>query len=192
MSVRRYTRLVFFWKHALWLAALALAGVLVWIAGGGGGDAGRVVFTNMSQIPALQNVMEKPHYQGVSPRGEPYTVTSVRGTQIDEDTVALDGVRAEITQNGGDWIALNAAAGTLHIQDKKLELSGGVDVFYDAGYEARTEQAQVDIGQGTAYGDYRLEAQGPAGTLEADRFEIAERGQRLRFSGSVKVRLYRD
>lgn len=190
--VVRYTRFVLFGKHFLWVAALAIVAILVWIAMGGGDDGKRIVFTNAVQSVALQNIMENPRYQGLTARGEPYTVISNRGTQLDADTIALDVVRAELFQKNGDWVALNSKDGLLNVKAKKLELTGGVNIFYNDGYEMRTDHARVDIAEGTAYGDSHVEGQGPTGTLQADSFAISQRGQVIRFNGSVKMTLYHE
>ena len=63
-------------------------------------------------------------------------------------------------------------------------------MFYDGGYEFRSDYAQVDIKEGAAYGDSPVEGQGPMGTLTADSFNITERGKVIRFNGSVKMTLY--
>ena len=192
MPIARYTRFVVFGKHFLWVMTALVVALLVWIATGNSGDSGRrMVFTNMpAQMNILQNVMENPRYQGLTTHGEPYTVLSNKGTQIDDDTIALDVVRAEVAQRDGTWIALNAKNGVLNIKNKHLELTGGVNVFYNNGYELRTDHAFVDIAEGAAYGDSYVEGQGPSGTLQADQFEVLKRGQVIRFSGSVKMKLY--
>ncbi len=191
--VVRYTRFVIFGKHFLWVLIAAIVAIVVWIAADNtGGDSKRIVFTNLPQqaITGTQNVMLKPHYQGLDAHNQPYTVIADRATQVDADTISMDNIRADMTQQNGKWVALNAKAGVLNTQTKQLDLTGGVDLFYEGGYEMRTDHAHVDIPAGAAYGDAHVEGQGPAGTLEADSFHVAENGRTIRFDGSVKMRLY--
>lgn len=190
--VARYTRFVVFSRRFLWVLVAGIIGLVFWIATDNSGSAGkRVVFTNLPQTEILQNIMLNPRYQGLDDQNQPYTVIADKAVQLDENNVSLDNIRAEITQKDGTWVALNSKAGEMNIDTKQLQLTGGVDLFSDSGYEMRTDHAHVDIEQGSAYGDAHVEGQGPAGTLQADSFKVFERGQVIRFNGSVKVRVYR-
>lgn len=194
MTPSRYTRFVALSKHSLWVLIAIVIGIVLWIASGDSGSVGkRIVFTNAAPLTdASQNVMTKPYFQGLDENNRPYKVLADKATRIDEDHIALDNVRAEMTQANGSWVALNSKNGHLSTKEKKIKLTGGVNLFYEGGYEMRTDHAYVDTAAGSAYGDTHVEGQGPQGTLEADRFEIKERGQILRFNGSVKMRVYRE
>lgn len=187
-----YTRFVALSKRFLWLLVASMVGLVVWIASYNTGENGaRVVFSNMPKSSILQNIMSKPHYQGIDVRGRPYTVTADKAVQVDKDNVSLENIRADMVMSNGVWIALDAGFGILNLQTKMLELSKGVNVFYDGGYEFRTNYAHVDIQEGSAYGDAPIEGQGGLGTLQADGFFVGKRGEAIRFKGSVKMVIYR-
>lgn len=189
--ITRYTRFVALSKRFLWLFIGLMIALVVWIASDNSGEnKARMVFSAMQKTGALQDIMLKPHYQGLDAHGRPYSVAAEQASQIDQDTVAMTTIHADMNLDNGAWLALNAGKGTLKISAKKLELHGGVDVFYDAGFEFRTDHAQVDIQNGSAYGDAPVEGQGPPGTLKADTFEVTGRGQTIRFNGSVRMKLY--
>ncbi len=194
MSVARYTRFVIFGKHFLWVMLAFLVAMVSWIASYNSEEGNkRVVFTSPPQAADnVQNIMENPRYQGLDAHNQPYNILADRATQIDENHLRLDNVRAEITQQNGTWIALNAKNGDIDITSKHLALTGGVEAFSDSGYTMRTDHAQVDIGQGSAYGDSHVEGQGPAGTIQSESFEAKDRGQMIRFKGKVKVRIYHE
>lgn len=191
-SMARYTRFVALSKRSLWvLVALMVAGV-VWIASDNTGENGaRIVFSSIKKSGALQNVMQKPHYQGVDASNRPYTIIADEATQIDKDNVTLTKMRADMVLSNGSWIALNAGKGSLNLLTKQLELTGEVDVFYEGGYEFRSDHAHVDIDKGSAYGNSPVEGQGPLGTLMADGFTVSEHGKTIHFNGSVRMKLYR-
>lgn len=192
MSVIRYTRFVFLGKHMLWVLVTFMVALLVWIASDNKGDnASRIVFSSVSKGDNGETVMIKPYYQSVDRQNQPYAISADKGTQIDKDNVALEKIIADITRSDGKWAAMNANEGRIHVPTKQLELSGGVEIFYDGGYIVRTDHAHVDMQQGSAYGDSRVEVQGPLGTLVADRFSIAKRGKIMQFNGSVRMKLYR-
>ena len=191
MSAARYTRIVALIKRFLGLLVMAMIAVVVWIASDNSGEnKARMVFSHIAKTDTLQDVMLKPHYQGVDIRGRPYTVMADQAVQVDKDTVAMTKIHADMIMENGTWLALNAGSGTLKIAGKTLELHDGVDMFYDGGFEFRSDHAKVDIQHGNAYGDAPLEGQGPPGTLKADNFAVLEHGKIIRFNGSVTMTLY--
>lgn len=191
LHMRHYTRFVIISRWALWGLIGIMVLAIIWVASSNtGGDGGRLVFSNVTKNEHMQNVMEQPRYQGMDQHNQPFTVIADRAIQKDKDTVELQNIRAEMSQNNGDWLALNSGKGELNLQTKKIKLEQQVNMFYDGGYEFRTSEAHVDIDKGRAQGDTHIEGQGPAGTLEADSFIIEDRGKVIKFNGSVRMKLY--
>jgi len=187
-----YTRFVSLSKRFLWVLVAGMICLIVWVASDNGSESSaRVVFSNLSKSGILQNIMANPHYQGVDAKNRPYTVMADKATQLDKDVVSLVNIRADIALEKDVWIAMNAGSGTLNLLTKQLELFGGVDVFYDKGYEFRTPQVKIDIQGGSAYGEEEVEGQGPIGTLKAKGFAITGHGNSIRFNHSVRIKLYR-
>ena len=192
-ALSNYTRFVALSKRFLWLLVVVMLGVIVWIASYNTGENGsRIVFSNIPKSGILQNIMSKPHYQGIDVHGRPYTVIADKATQIDKDNVSLENIRADMVLSSGVWIALNAGTGKLNLQSKIMALNDKVDVFYGDGYEFRTDYAHIDIQQGSAYGDAPIEGQGKLGTLQAVGFSISPHGETIDFNSAVKVTLYRQ
>ena len=191
-SVARYTRLVVLSRSVLWVLIVLMIGVVIWIATDDEETAGsRLVFSNVTLNENLENEMANPHYQGLDAKNRPYSVMADKAVQKDKDLVVLHNIRADMQQDKGAWLALNAGRGELNIETKKLWLMDGVNMFYDGGHEMQTAKAFVDIDAGTAYGDEPVFGQGPLGTLKAKRFEVQGRGEVIRFKGSVKLKIYR-
>lgn len=192
-SVRRYTRFVLFSKWLLWIAAGGLfvaVVVMSWVNTGDG--SARLVFTNPQQSQQGEEVMLRPHYQSVDKNDQPFNVTADTATQKDAETVLLKNLNADMSFKDSRWAALSANEGTLRTNKKKLDLAGAVNMFYDGGYEMRTELALVDMAAGSIEGPKPVEGQGPSGTLKADRFKVREKGKVLYFEGNVKVTLNMD
>jgi lipopolysaccharide export system protein LptC len=191
-GVVRYTRFVALFKHCLWALVAVMIAIVVWIASDTSGEnKARIVFSNIAKSANLQNIMLKPYYQGVDARNRPYTIIAEKATQIDKDNIALTKIHADMLMNNGVWIALNSGTGKLNLQTKQMVLLGGVDMFYNNGYEFRTDHADVDIAKGSAYADSAVEGQGPLGTLKANTVLISDHGKVIHFAGSVKMKLYR-
>ena len=192
MSVARYTRFVAMSKHSLWVLVVLMVGVVVWIASDNSSEnKARIVFSHIAKSTNLQNIMSKPYYQGVDAHNRPYTIIAEKAIQLDKDNIALEKIHADMVMGNGVWVALNSDGGALNMQTKQLMLKGGVDVFYNEGYEFRTDHAMVDITKGTAYADSAVEGQGPLGTLKADSFSATDHGQVIHFIGSVRMKIYR-
>ncbi len=191
-TVVGYTRFVLFGRGFLWLAIVGLIALMVYVANDksetGGG---RLVFSGIKQMENLQNVMMNPHYQGLDKDNMPYSIIAEKATQIDADTVNLSSIQADLGTKNGKWLALHSGAGVIKIKDKQLTLTQNVDMFYDGGYEFRTNEAFVDMQAGRASGTKPVQGQGPLGTLAANTFEVTERGKVIKFNGSVRVILYR-
>lgn len=192
---QRYTRFVRFGKRFLWVLVAGVVGIVIWIASDNTGENGaRLVFSNIVKSENLANVMLKPHYQGLDSHNKPYTVIAETATQIDKDNIKLNVLNADMLRGtvGKDtWMALTAKTGILNTKTKEMQLSGGVSLFYEGGYEFRSDHAHVDIQKGTAYGDAPVEGQGPTGTITADSFSASGHGSDIRFNGSVRMKLYR-
>lgn len=193
MSAAKYTKLVMFWKTFLWLMVAAIIAIVIWIASNNGSDSGgRMIFTNPQKTEEnMQNVMKKPHYQGVNENNRPYTIDAVSALQKDKDTVILTKIVADMTTDTGAWVAIQSGSGELNTTTKQLELSKGVEIFYDGGNQLRTDHAHVDIAKNSASGDSHVEGSGESGTIEANSFIILERGDIIKFNGSVRMLLYR-
>ncbi len=193
-SMARYTRLVLFGKNFLSLMAIGIIILVIWIASGNNSDnGGRMIFTSIQKTEETQNIMKNPHYYGVDTHNRPYTIIAETGMQKDKDNniVTLNKIYAEMTSDNGAWMALNSGYGEMNMGTKQVELSQNVEVFYEGGYQFRTKAAHVDIGKGFVQGNSHVEGQGGAGTVEADSFTILERGNIIKFNGSVRMLLYK-
>jgi lipopolysaccharide export system protein LptC len=190
-AVARYTLFVALSKRFLWILVAGIIALVVWIASDNSADnKARLVFSNIAQSSNLQNLMSNPHFQGVDAQNRPYTVTATKATQLDEENISMEQIRADMNLGTGAWIAMDAGTGLMNMKTKQLELHDGIDLFYQGGYEFRTSNAQVDIQKGNAYGESPVEGQGPLGTLKANSFQIVNQGQRIVFNGSVRMKLY--
>ncbi len=189
--VARYTRFVALSKLLLILAIVGAVVAVVWTASDSNSEkAGRLVFSGAQKNVTLINEMIAPNYRGVDAKNQPFTLTAKRAVQKDEHNIDMENLRADLMQQDGAWLALDAAVSEVNTQTKQLELGGGVAIFYEGGYEFRTDRMYVDIDKGNARSDVHVEGQGPTGTLKAESFELFNRGEVIIFNGSVITTLY--
>lgn len=189
-ELRRYTEFVGLSKRLLWALAAILVGVVLFFTMRNADDRVRLVFSAMPVGDPLAPMMVKPHYEGIDNQSQPYHITAEEAVQVDPEHIALTALHADMTLRDTSWLALTSGHGIFDSERKILALSEGVQMFYEGGYEFRTASADIDLNLGNATGHQPIEGQGPLGLLEADRFEITQKGKRLYFAGSVKMTLY--
>ena len=135
--------------------------------------------------------MLNAHYVGTDKENRPFTVESERAVRSTADPNVMDLVKpeAEMVLKDGTWIVLRAQTGRYNQETGKLLLLGGVRVMHDKGYEFASDEAHVDVAEGTAWGDLPVTGQGPFGELNAEGFRLYDRGRTLVFTGRSNLKL---
>jgi lipopolysaccharide export system protein LptC len=93
------------------------------------------------------------------------------------------------TLEGPRDMNLIALTGLYDRAAQKLDLNGNVELTTSDGYHFETDSTRINLQQGWAVGERPIQGSGPTGTLSADRFEIRDKGDVLRFEGRVQVTL---
>lgn len=129
-----------------------------------------------------------PRYDSVDREGRPFTVSADTATQdAASDTLHLARPRADLFTAGG-WLLLEAEHGRYDRRAERLDLAGDVTLWEDRGTMIRTVQATILTAAGRAEGDRPVAAQGPFGTLDAERgFRITGRGDVVMFLGPARA-----
>ena len=187
-TIRRYSIFVAFMKGALPVAALGL-GIAVLVYAMQPRDNNRMALT-FERMGSIENdlAMVAPRLTGVDDDGFPFVVTAASAFQESRgsDLVRLEGVDAEITLKEGN-IHVEAARGIVDTRQHLLDVSGGIRLTSDAGYDARTPAAKADLKAGTVRGENGIEATGSFGRITADRFTMNRTTRQLRFTGNVRM-----
>ena len=131
-------------------------------------------------------------FTGSDRQDQPYTVTADALIQdsAEADEVDLSNPKADVALNGGNWLAVRAPTGRFRRKSQVLDLSGGVDLFHDNGYQLHTADARLLLREGRAFGDSPVRAQGPGGVLTATGFRIVDGGTRILFTGKARLVVY--
>jgi lipopolysaccharide export system protein LptC len=133
--------------------------------------------------------MVNARYFGTDAKGQPYSVTakSVRERTGDDKRIELGVPQADITLSNGTWLSIAAERGLYDRDGDVLELSGGVSLFQDQGYELHAAEAVVRLDEGTASARVAIEGQGPFGRLTAAGFDLLDKGAVVVFTGPARV-----
>jgi len=192
---RGYSRFVTLAKLVLPTVAVALiAAVLVWPqlqSRDGGFNLG---FANLRIGDAERLRMINPRYTGLDQNQLPYEVTAEAANQDSPkaDDIGLEKPKADMTLSDGTWIAIEAPLGNYGQKSQLLDLSGGVNLYHDSGYEFTSPTARIDLVKGVAEGNERITGHGPFGEAEGEGFRLLDKGKTIIFTGKAKVVLYTE
>jgi lipopolysaccharide export system protein LptC len=135
--------------------------------------------------------MEKPKLGGFTRDGRPYELTAGAAAQdITNPTILeLKDVRAKITMQDKSTVELIAATGTYDTKGDMMVLRTDVVVTSSAGYSVRLDEAKVDVKTNRIISDQPVEVTLSTGTVKANRLEVSDNGDVMRFEGDVDVNL---
>lgn len=185
----RYSRFVGLMRFVLPATALVLVALLMlWPRLMGGGLIAPMFVDASKQLEQMQ--MRQPRYVGQTSEGRPFTVRAetAETTPTAPDRIQLDRLVAQVDTQRRE-LELAALSGVYRRDDQELDLAGGIEVLTSDGYRLETESARVLLEHGRVIGQRPITGTGPAGELSANRFEIRNGGEVLRFEGRVKVTL---
>lgn len=189
----RSSRVIGLLRYLLPAIALCLiALVVLWpqLIGGAGGLIAPM-FANAEIDGADVMLMHNPRYVGRTRDAEPYELTAA-SAYVDPNKpslIHLEQLAAELTPASKRDLRLVALSGLYNRAADKLDLDGDIALTTSDGYRFETQRARINLQAGRVVGNQPVEGWGPTGTLSADRFEIRDGGQLLRFEGRVKVTL---
>lgn len=191
--VARASRLVAAMKMLLPALAITLVAlVLIWP------QIGR----NAADIPVdqapvtLEDVdtlrMSNPRFVGLDENDRPFEIVARNATQIGENgqAVELDQPQADMINEDGTWVSLNAQEGMWFKDASVVNLTGGVSLFHDAGHQLITEEAMIDMGPGNVFSEVPTQGQSPGGTIRGEGMQSLDRGARIIFTGRARAVLY--
>lgn len=135
-------------------------------------------------------VMKNPRYESVDNDNHPYTVRAREAIQLDEESVQLNIINADIELDNRLWMALTADTGRFLIDGQVLDLHNHVQLIANNGYELRTSYALVNMKQGKIKGNKGVEGQGQLGYIKADNFLFEADAKRVLFTDNVTMKIY--
>ncbi|MEO3427611.1 LPS export ABC transporter periplasmic protein LptC [Pelagibius sp. CAU 1746] len=149
-------------------------------------------FAKIARDHAKTLNMLNARYSGVDENNQPFTVAADLATQSpeNEDMVELQHPKADIETAEGDLVALSARVGHYDRKAETLDLTGKVHLTHDKGFDIVTEEATIDLNDGSAAGDAAVSGAGPSGELESEGFRLRERGQIIVFTGKSRLLIY--
>jgi lipopolysaccharide export system protein LptC len=186
----RASRLVAFMKLVLPATALAIVALtFAWPQLLPDQREIRIGDVKMTGVNVDGLVMDNPRFVGTDAEHRPYQLTAASASQRGkaDQLVYLKEPKADILMKNSGWVAMAARAGIYDKKAETVDLSGGMTLFYDRGYQFASESARIDMRAGTAEGRQPVIGHGEAGRIEGEGFQLFDRGARIIFTGRSKA-----
>jgi lipopolysaccharide export system protein LptC len=99
----------------------------------------------------------------------------------------LRNIRAKVQMQDKSTVEVSATAGIYDSKGETIKLDQNIVLSSSTGYRGRLSQATVDIRKGNVLSEQPVEIDLLQGTLNANRLEIVDSGDLVRFDGGVKM-----
>ena len=103
------------------------------------------------------------------------------------DIVELHDIHAKVQLQDNGIIQLSAATGIYDTKGETLKLARDIVLTSSTGYECRLSEALVDTRKGNVLSEHPVEVKMLQGTLNANRLEVVDSGDLVRFGGGVDM-----
>ncbi|NVO16793.1 MAG: LPS export ABC transporter periplasmic protein LptC [Rhodoplanes sp.] len=149
-------------------------------------DPGKLV------VSGTKITMELPRLAGFTNDQKPYELTAQAAAQdlANPSLLELKELRAQVQTDDQGAITITAVNGLYDSKKDNLKLTENIVVRTGKGFEARLEEAVLDVKKGTIVSEAPVTVKLPNGTVDANRLDISEGGAVVRFSKGVLTRLY--
>jgi lipopolysaccharide export system protein LptC len=146
-------------------------------------DPGKIV------ISGTKVTMAGPKLAGFTRDARAYDLTARSATQdlTKPDVLELQDISAKVDMQDKARVELTAATGVYDRKAEQLTLLDNILLTSSSGYEARLTQAMVDIKTGIVVSHNPVEVKMLHGTINANRLEVGDKGDVVRFDGGVSM-----
>ena len=148
-------------------------------------DPGKIV------LSGTRITMESPRVAGYTKDARPYEVTAKAASQdiTKPDIVDLQEIRARVQMQDKVTVEMTAVSGVYESKLDRLRLDHDILLTSTSGYSGHLSEAVIDVKKGSILSQSPVELKMLNGTLNANRLEVDDRGDVIRFSGGVVMNL---
>ena len=133
--------------------------------------------------------MEQPRLSGFTKDARAYEFTADAAAQdlTKPDIVELRNIHAKVEMQDKTTMQMTAVTGIYDTKAETLRLERNIVLSSSNGYKGRLSEARIDIRKATVVSDQPVELELLQGTLNANRLEIVDSGDLVRFHGGVSM-----
>ena len=145
-------------------------------------------------VSGTKITMEKPHLSGFTKDARAYEFTADAAAQdlTKPDIVELSNIRARLQMQDKSMMEMTAATGVYNTKQEILKLNRDIILTSSNGNKGRLSEATVDVRKGNIVSEHPVELEFLQGTLNANRLEIVDSGDLVRFHSGVDMMLMLD
>ena len=138
-------------------------------------------------VSGTKVTMEQPRLSGFTSDARAYELTADTAAQdmTKPDLVELRNIRAKVDMQDKSSIEMTAVTGLYDAKGETLRLDQDIRLNSSTGYQGRLSEALVDIRKGNVISEHPVEVKLLQGTLNANRLNIIDSGDIIRFHGGV-------
>jgi lipopolysaccharide export system protein LptC len=142
-------------------------------------------------VSGTKITMEQPRLSGFTNDARAYELSADTAAQdlTKPDLVELHKLRGKVQMQDNSSMEMTAAVGTYNSKLETLKLDQDILLTSTTGYQGRLSEALIDIRKGHVVSEHPVEVKLLQGTLDANRLEIMNSGELVRFDGGVTMTL---
>jgi lipopolysaccharide export system protein LptC len=142
-------------------------------------------------VSGTKITMEQPRLSGFTGDARAYELSADAAKQdlTKPDLIELRNIHAKVQMQDKSTVEVSATAGIYDSKGETLKLDQNIVLSSSTGYRGRLSQATIDIRKGHVLSEQPVEVELLQGTLNANRLEIVDSGDLVRFDGGVKMTL---
>jgi lipopolysaccharide export system protein LptC len=140
-------------------------------------------------VSGTKITMEKPHLSGFTRGARAYELTAATAIQdlIKPDIVELHNLRAKVQMQDKSTTEMTALNGIYNSKSETLKLDQDIVLTSSTGYQAQLSEALMDIRKNNVVSERPVKVKMLQGTLNANRLEVVDSGDLVRFGGGVDM-----
>jgi lipopolysaccharide export system protein LptC len=142
-------------------------------------------------VSGTKVTMEQPRLAGFTSDARAYELTADTAAQdmTKPDIVELRNIRAKVEMQDKTSMEMTAISGTYDAKGETLKLDREILLRSSTGYQGRLSEALIDIRKGNVVSEHPVEVKLLQGTLNANRLDILDSGDLVRFHGGVVMEM---
>jgi lipopolysaccharide export system protein LptC len=142
-------------------------------------------------VSGTKITMEHPRLSGFTGDARAYELSADAAKQdlTKPDLIELRNIRAKVQMQDKSTVEVSATAGIYDSKGETLKLDQNIVLSSSTGYRGRLSEAMIDIRKGNVVSERPVEVELLQGTLNANRLEISDSGDLVRFGGGVNMTL---
>src|SRR5476649_303665 len=140
-------------------------------------------------VSGTKITMEKPRLSGFTKDERAYEFSAEAAAQdlTKPDIVELRNIHGKIQMEDKSMLEMSADTGTYNTKLETLELKNNINLSSSTGNKGRLSTATIDVRKGNVVSDEPVELEMLQGKLNANRLEIIDSGDMVRFHGGVDM-----